>query len=256
MRLTCLKCGNQIELASVPAGVRVNCTCGLEHTYPEVHNTGIKPNERAAERSRSRAFRAAGLVKNVGGFALGLSTLSILFFPFGLLGACVGLYVLTMLRGPVSRYSGRRAAMAAVALGSVVFGVGAVFTYSWVEARRTERVTALQQGASEDLRALLRAERLFRVGSDTYGTFKELHFTPRQGNYTLYLAPDDVLAGRRDGDTVVDALPADVQPGVSEDAFTAVAIANIDSDADLDVWVLNDTGTIEHVHDDLANQRQ
>lgn len=251
MRLTCLKCGHQIELVSVPAGVRVSCPCGQEHTYPEVHNTGIRPSDRAAERSRLRAFRAAGLVKNFGGFALGLSVLGILCYPLGLIGAAVGLYVLTMLRGPVSRYSGRRAAAAAVALGCVVFVVGTWLTYMWFETRREARALAMQQSATDDLRALFRSERLFRVGSDTYGSFKEFHFSPLYGSYTIYLAPDDFIAGVRDNKTIVDPLPEGLQPAVSEDSFTAVAVGNLDSDAELDVWVLNDTGTIVHHNNDL-----
>ncbi len=255
MRLTCLKCGHQFELVAAPADLRLTCTCGSEYTYPHVVNTGIRPSERAAERSRSRAFRAAGLVKNVGGFALGLSALGVLFFPLGLAGAALGLYVLTMLRGPVGRYSGRRSAIAALGLGVVVFAVGLGFSYSWLEARRADRVRAMQQGASEDLRALLRAERLYRASTDTYGTFKELRFTPQHGLYTIYLGPDDVRPGTRNNEPVVDPLPPDLQPGVSENAFTAVAVGNVDDDPDLDVWVLSDTGRIEHVKDDALPQR-
>jgi len=172
VRHTCLKCGHQTELALGPANIRVNCVCGQDYTYPEVWNTGIRPNERAAERSRSRAFRAAGLVKNIGGFAFGLALLAILFFPLGVVAAGLGIYVLTMLRGPVARYSGRNAAMAAVGIGVGVFLIEGSVAWSWIEARRLMEMRALQSSASEDLRALLRAERLFRAGSDTYGTFK------------------------------------------------------------------------------------
>ena len=78
MRLTCLKCGHQTEVATDLRGVRVSCVCGYDHTYPEVINTGTCPSNKAAERSRLRAFRAAGLTKNFGGFALGISILGIL----------------------------------------------------------------------------------------------------------------------------------------------------------------------------------
>ncbi len=252
MRLTCLRCGHQVEVAPAPVSVTVNCTCGVEYTYPEVHNTGIRPNERAAERSRSRAFRAAGLVKNVGGFALGLAALGILFFPLGIAGAALGVYTLTMLRGPVGRYSGRRAAVGAIVLGSAVFGLGFTFTYSWMEARKVARLATLQSSVSEDLRALLRAERLYRAGRDTYGTLKELRFQPPHGQYTIYLAPDDVLPATRDKVTVTDPLPPELQPALAETAFTAVAVGNLDDDPDLDVWTVNDAGQIEHVHDDAA----
>lgn len=252
MRLTCLRCGHQVEVAPAAASVRVNCTCGVEYTYPEVHNTGIRPSERAAERSRSRAFRAAGLVKNVGGFALGLSALGILFFPLGIAGAALGVYTITMLRGPVGRYSGRQAALGAVLLGSTVFVLGFMFTYSWMETRRAARVATLQSGVSEDLRALLRAERLYRAGRDTYGTLKELRFQPPHGQYTIYLAPDDYLPATRDKATLTDPLPPELQPALAETAFTAVAIGNLDDDPDLDVWTVNDAGQIEHVKDDAA----
>mgnify|MGYP001129729865 CR=1 FL=1 len=106
MRLTCLKCGHQMELGSDPQTMRLKCVCGQDYSYPNVCNTGTCPNDYAAERSRSKAFRAAGVVKNFGGFALGVSLLGILFFPIGLLGVAIGVYVLAMLRGPTGRYSG------------------------------------------------------------------------------------------------------------------------------------------------------
>lgn len=252
MRLTCLKCGHQIELATAPEGIRLSCTCGQEHSYPEVHNTGIRPNARAAERSRSRAFRAAGLVKNIGGFALGLSLLGIIFFPFGLVGAALGLYVLTMLRGPVGRYSGRRSALAALGLGAAVSALGPALTLSWIDGHRRAHLVSLQQGAADDLRALLRAQRLFRASNDTYGSFKEFRFLPQHGQYTIYLGADDFLPARRDGQTVVDPLPAELQPMVAESSFTAVAVGNIDDDPDLDIWVLTDDGRPEHVRSDVA----
>jgi hypothetical protein len=46
MRLTCLKCGHQVELATGPQSVRSSCVCGQDYTNPEVINTGTRPNER------------------------------------------------------------------------------------------------------------------------------------------------------------------------------------------------------------------
>lgn len=256
MRLTCLKCGHQVELASALPGERISCACGQDYTYPNVLNTGIRPNERAAERSRSRAFRAAGLVKNVGGFALGISLLGVLFFPFGLVGAALGIYVLTMLRGPVSRYSGRRAALAALALGVSAFAIEGALMASWLQTRRQRARDTLQSSAREDLRGLLRAERLYRATSDRFGPLRDIRFTPQYGLYTFYLAPGDYLEATRDGHTVKDPLPDAFVPGYGETAFTAVAVANLDSDDDLDVWILTDGGTITHVADDLGDQQE
>ncbi len=253
MRLTCLKCGHQVELATGAADQRISCVCGQDYTYPHVLNTGIRPNERAAERSRSRAFRAAGLVRNIGGFALGISLLSILFFPFGLVGAALGIYVLTMLRGPVGRYSGRRAALAALVLGVAVFAIEGAATASWLQARRERALDILQSSARDDLRGLLRAERLFRATHDRYGSFQEIRFTPPYGLYTLYLASNDVMAASRDGRPVTDPLPPVFQPGFAEGTFTAVAVANVDADEDLDIWVLSEGGTITHVANDMSD---
>jgi hypothetical protein len=253
LRLTCLKCGHQFELATGPHSSRIPCVCGQDFTYPEVLNTGTQPSEAAAERSRSKAFRAAGLVKNIGAFALGIALLGVLFFPLGVVGACIGVYVLTMMRGPLGRYSGRTAAVGAVAIGISVFLAEGSLAMSYLKERQRQRLESFQAAADDDLRALLRAERLFRADNDTYGTFKEFRFTPRQGKYTLYLGPDDYIPANREREKIVDPLPTGVVAAVSEGAFTAVAVANIDGDPFLDVWTINDHGEVIHLQDDIGD---
>jgi hypothetical protein len=244
-----------MEVAMGPRHVRINCVCGQDYTYPDVVNTGTEPSEKAAERSRSKAFRAAGVVKNVGGFALGISLLGILFFPIALLGAGVGIYVLTMVRGPLGRYSGRRAAVAAVVVGAGVFLGEGSFAMNWLKMRRLQRMFTMQASASEDLRALLRAQRLFRATHDTYGSFKEFRFKPPAGLYTFYLAPDDMIEAEREGEFFVDPLPEGSTAAVSESRFTAIAVANLDADPFLDVWKLTDQGSIVHLLDDTTDMK-
>ncbi|MEZ0313736.1 MAG: hypothetical protein ACAI38_18360 [Myxococcota bacterium] len=240
-----------MELAASGPRVGTICTCGTEITYPEVYNTGVRPNERAAERLRYRAFRAAGLVKNIGGFALGLALLGIIFFPLALIGAIVGIYVLTMVRGPLGRYSGRQHAMIAIGVGTLVFVAEGSVLWSFLAQRRAERLSALQASGADDLRTLLRTERLYRAAQDRFGTLKESHFQPRIGAYTIYLSPDEYVSAMRDEQAVTDPLPADLWPRVTNDAFTAVAVANLDSDADLDVWVVSEAGEVKHVANDV-----
>ena len=255
MRVTCLKCGHQVELARPARGAMPaagTCICGQNYVYPRLVDTGVRPNERAAERSRFRAFRAAGVVRNVGGFALGLALLGILFFPLALAGAAVGLYCITMLRGPVGRYSGRQAALWAVLMGVIVFvAEGAFFLSWWEENRRTEQ-TNIQNTASDDLRGLLRAERIYHATHDTYVPLDKLDFQPQYGQYTLYLGPEDAMPAVRDQHQVVDPLPADLAPWVKKDGFLAVAVGNLDDDTALDVWTLMSDGTIEHVANDTT----
>ena len=94
MRLTCLKCGQQFELVIGVDVAAFGCVCGVAHHPPEVVDSGTQPNEDAALRSRRKAFRASGVAKNVGGFAIGIALLGVLFFPLGLLGAGIALYYL------------------------------------------------------------------------------------------------------------------------------------------------------------------
>jgi hypothetical protein len=253
MRQTCLKCGHQIEFATGDGTATGSCICGQDYVYPRVIDTGVRPNARAAERSRYRAFRAAGLVKNVGGFALGNAMLGIVCFPMALAGAAIGIYVLTMLRGPVGRYSGRQAAAWALTVGVVVFISEGAFFMSWLQERRQREMAAVQETAGDDLRALLRAERLYRATAETYGPFKAFHFQPRYGLYTLYLGPDDFMPAIRDQQPVIDRLPPGFTPGTGPDSFTAVAVANLDDDPDLDIWTLTSSGNIVQVQNDANN---
>lgn len=232
------------------AALAIQCTCGTSLAPPEVVDTGIRPSERLAEKLRFKAFRAAGLVRNVGGFALGCSLLGILFFPLGIVGALVGTYVLTMIRGPLGRYSGRRQAILAIAIGVSAFFIEGAIAISYVEHRAAKRVELFQTSVTDDLRALLRTQRLYFASYDAFGTFKDFRYVPRHGLYTLYLGPTDTIAAMRDKRAIVDPLPANFAPHVKKRSFMAVAVANLDDDPDFDVWTLDDKGEIIHAHDD------
>lgn len=253
MRVTCLKCGSQYDVAYDTSSTTVNCECGPSFTYPEVHYTGVQPSERAAERLRYRAFHSAGLVRDIGTIALTVSAVSIIFFPLAIVGIGVGLYTLLAKRGPLGRYVGRSQAAAAVALGLVVFCAEGALLLDVLEKRRARRVVTLQTSIRDDLRGLLRTQRLFRAAQDRYGRFDDFPgrgFRPVSGYYTIYLGRDDFVVASRDGAKIQDDLPSGFSPGVSDDAFTAIAVANIDSDPDVDVWMLNHSGEQVHLADD------
>ena len=254
MRLTCLKCGHQFEIAADPGGATYGCVCGTQFENPGVLNTGVQPSAKAAEHSRRKAFRAAGLVRNVGGFAFGLVVLGLLFFPLALVGAAGGLYCLTMMRGPLGRYSGRTWAVAGLVGGVLVFTIEGAVALSWLEQRRMHQATQWQRGASDDLKVLRRAQVLFRATNDTYGGLADFRFRPVHGRYTIYLGPDDFAPGQVDGAEVVEPLPEGFTPSVAEDDFTAVAVANLDDDPDLDVWVITAGGSPLHAQDDLGGE--
>ncbi|MBC7794848.1 MAG: hypothetical protein H7Z43_14175 [Clostridia bacterium] len=190
-------------------------------------------------------------MKNIGGFAMGLAFLGILFFPLALVGAVLGMYVLTMVRGPLGRYSGRNAALVAITVGIGVFATEMSMVWSYLAHRRTDNIVARQTSASDDLRALLRTQRLFRAAQDRYGSLKESHFQPRGGAYTVYLGADDYIPAIRDGQTVTDALPPGLHPKITPESFTAYAVANLDGDPELDIWSVDDTGDIKHLINDV-----
>lgn len=257
MRQTCLKCGHQVDLAVGESVAPQVCVCGRNFGSTCALEMGVQPNVRAAEELRARAFRTAGLVRNVGGFALAIALMGILVFPLGLLGSALGLWVLFSMRGPLGRYSGRTSAVWATVLGlCFFFGEGAMCV-TWLQQRQMANIASVQQTASEDLRDLLRAQRLYRATAEHFGQFAELHFVPRHGQYTLYLSPNDRLAAHRNNREIFDALPLDLplghNPGVQPSAFVAVAVANLDNDEDLDVWAVNAAGDIVHVRSDAAS---
>lgn len=256
MRQTCLKCGHQVDLAVGETVAPQVCVCGRNFGSTCAIEMGVQPNVRAAEELRARAFRAAGLVRNVGGFALAVALMGVLVFPLGLLGAALGFWVLLSLRGPMGRYSGRTSAIWAAVLGLFFFlGEGAMCV-TWLQQRHMADTASVQLTASEDLRDLLRAQRLFRATAEHFGQFSDLKFKPRHGQYTLYLSPTDRLPAHRDNREIIDPLPTDLPPGhnpsVETSAFVALAVANLDMDDDLDVWAVNAAGDIVHVRSDAA----
>jgi hypothetical protein len=253
VKLTCLKCGHQFEVATGPAGERYDCICGSVFNAPGVIDTGVLPDHEAAERSRAKAFRAAGLVRNVGGFALGISALGVLFFPLALVGAAIGVYCLTMLRGPIGRYSGRRYAIWAIVIGACVFVLEGNLAMGWIKERRAYELYNIQKTGPLDLKRLRRSQVLFRATHERYGDFKDFRFKPATGRYTLYLGQSAVFPGRNGGKDETIPLPMGLQPGVSATDFTAVAVADLDGDPELDVWMMTAHGTPVHLQNDLAN---
>ncbi|MEO0814105.1 MAG: hypothetical protein AAFY60_14675, partial [Myxococcota bacterium] len=142
MRVTCLKCGSQYDVEYDTSAVAVNCECGPSISYPEVHYAGVVPSERAAEKLRYRAFHSAGLVRNVGVIALTFSVVSVLFFPLAIVGVAIGIYTLVGTRGPLKKYVGRQQAIAAIALGAVVFLAEGALALKFMEQREVRRVNA------------------------------------------------------------------------------------------------------------------
>lgn len=84
--------------------------------------------------------------------------------------------------------------------------------------------------------------------------FKELGWSPsewsRRYSYFTKMCYTRVEIGER----TVSQLPSGLTADVSKDEFTVLALADIDGDAEADVWRLAQPDRIEHLYDDLKQK--
>ena len=254
MRLTCLNCGHQVVITPQQAEEEQYnyCICGKEHVYPYFLDTGTRPHEWAAQRSRIRAFRAAGVVKNTGGTALLASVIGLVCFPLTLVGVGIGAYVLGFLPPNIRIYSGYRRAIAAIIIGLLGFTVEGLLLKHWLGEKNQQTTSLVQETAPDEMAAVLRAQRLFFKENGRYGGLKEIPYTPLYGDYSVYLSPTDFVGATSSGDEIIHALPMNYLPYVADDRFLGIALANLDEDPELDIWMVSETGRIVHEVDDTA----
>ena len=253
MRLTCLRCGHQLDVPTQDALAEgyLYCVCGTEHVVPHLLGPETAPNERAAVSSRTRAFRAAGLAKNYCGIALGISLAGIVFFPLTLVGAGMGAWVLGGLRQSVRPHSGPRRAGMAIAAGLAIGLVWVAGFMNWSANQRYQDITLIQDMAGEELEKLHFAQQGYFEVHGRDGSFDEITFTPIYGRYTIYLGRDDHVGGISENEAMVYELPMEFIPAVDNRFYRAVAVTNLDDDKELDVWVISETGRLVHEVDDL-----
>jgi len=253
MRLTCLKCGQQIELSSWEARNEpyTYCVCATEHVIPHVSGPSTFPNERAAVATRTRAFRAAGIAKNTGRVALSVSLAGSLLFPLSLLGIGMGTFVHAGLPEQLRIHSGFRQALGAIITGVLILVLQVWFLVGWFEDRSSLETGLIQEMAREELTKLHRVQMRFLDEHGRYANFSELDFNPIYGRYTIYLGHNDYVGARDDNGEIVHPLPFDYVPAVRADSFRAVAVNNLDEDSELDIWVIEDSGRLVHEVDDL-----
>ena len=253
MRLTCLKCGQQIELSSWEARHEpyTYCVCATEHVIPHVSGPSTFPSDRAAVATRTRAFRAAGIAKNTGRVALSVSLAGSLLFPLSLLGIGMGTFVHAGLPEPLRVHSGFRQAIAAIVAGILILVLQIWFLVGWFEDRSSIETSMIQQDAGDELKKLRRVQLRFHEENGRYGKFSELDFNPIFGRYTIYLGHDDFIKAQNEDGPVKHDLPFDFVPMVQADSFRAVAVNNLDDDLELDIWVIDDGGRLVHELDDL-----
>jgi len=104
--------------------------------------------------------------------------------------------------------------------------------------------------AETNLPAIVAMQAGFKAMNQKFAaTFQELNFSLSGNNQNYsYFMGDDVIKGARGPDKLPENLPN--QPSTA-DSFVVYAIANLDDDADLDVWKIDQNGNLQHVRSDL-----
>lgn len=180
------------------------------------------------------------------GFVLSFIPLLCLNFVGGILGI-VGL---NKIASNPARYKGRGLAIASIVLGFGVTGVGMLGVLAMIAIPNFVKFQthAKRSEATLELKQLHGCQAAYYAEHRKYAlTFAQLDcdFEPQETDiYTLFLGNDTM--GTR-------VLPQDlsVTPAASETAYRALAIGNIDSDATLDVWVIDSQSTLENIADDV-----
>jgi hypothetical protein len=137
-------------------------------------------------------------------------------------------------------------AQMAVIIGSLAlisFLLGMIFVPRYIAY-----ITKMEQQESvENLKSICIAElEYFQKNKRYTESFDELGYTPT-GMYTYYLGQ----GVRESSDGRVYLLPKNVPTFANDTGFKAVAVANLDEDADLDVWTVDERGVISNLFNDF-----
>ena len=129
-------------------------------------HTRYFPSDRAAEISRTRAFRAARVVKDIGGWAFKLTLFGIVGVGLAPIGALLGLYVVLGLPKAIRPYSGYRSALMAIGVGAIVSLTQLYLAQHLMTRSDAKDVTFARSTVEEELLRLhtLQAEFLSKMG--------------------------------------------------------------------------------------------
>jgi len=117
-----------------------------------------------------------------------------------------------------------------------------------------------QSEAKTNLGGIFTAQTAYFGEKNTYGTFTHIAWAPigKSQLYTYYSGSNgtDGTAGTTDLKAPASGTTAwagSVTPAMTASTFTAGAIGNIDSDATLDIWSVNDVKEVANISDDVSS---
>lgn len=170
-------------------------------------------------------------------------------------------------------------------IGAFAIAVAMGLMLAWIPLRHARNsggiIRQVQRGAIGDLRLLARQETEFKARTGSFTTdLNALGIVPKTVLYKFGFARASAFGERpevKDLDALKAAVPAlnmkfspvtqlesiDFPAAVAkhcaectatETSFKAMAVGNLDADAVLDVWTLDEKGEVLHLVDDLADE--
>jgi type II secretory pathway pseudopilin PulG len=163
-----------------------------------------------------------------------------------LVGAGIGIFALVKINGNPQAYKGKGLAIAAIVIGFAWLVLVGLFAAVAVPNFLKFQSRAKQSEAKVTLKAIYTAETAYFAEHGTYApTFEAIGFRPEEGNRYSYYLGDAAISGSA-GPKERPAAAA-----VSQKAFKAVAVGNLDADATLDVWTIDQDGDLQNSANDV-----
>jgi len=117
-----------------------------------------------------------------------------------------------------------------------------------------------QSEAKTNLGGIFTAQTAYFGEKNMYGTFGHIAWSPigKSQLYTYYSGSNGTDGTTGTSDVAAPTAGATawagtVTPGMTANTFTAGAIGNIDSDATLDIWSVNDVKDLQNISDDVSS---
>ncbi len=184
-------------------------------------------------------------------------TLAMVSLILGILGFCTyvtgaiaiitGLMALSRIKNSDGRLLGRGFAIAGVSCGSISFLLytAGVIASLAVPQYLHHKFNAAEREAAGNLQEIYEEQAHFEVMNGRYAnSFTELDWYPEGSTRYAYFLVTEQFQPDSGGPY---ELPWDVDTYARDKAFRAVAVANLDDDPDLDVWIVDEEGVPKHI---------
>ena len=110
-----------------------------------------------------------------------------------------------------------------------------------------------QSEANFNLKQVYKSQIAFYAKHHIYASlFKELEWKPEGMNRYSYFLPGEEIPATAPGRGPF-SMPENFQAGASQTGFTAVAVGNVDNDATLDVWTINEKNELRNWINDITH---